>query len=327
MGSLNETKMNRRQILKLRDDGCGFLEQGQFDEALKCGLRLEKLHSSGIEIAALALQKQNKPEKAVAVLKRGLRWADQVWLLWHLLGHCYSDMGRFREAEQAYLEALQRPHCNPHWVNLNRSIAFLRAGRINKAKSALRSVRLRELYRAAECQRIRLDLRAGKTREAVKRSLRLSARPRGRTEHYSREQEADMLLDCALGLRHDSNHLPKALSLARKAYGLWPSDRAFAAIREGIGKKSKTKRAYMLLIQGTWLAPFGRQRLAPGFLRKVQVVADDERAAFEYAKPFFPMRVRKSLSIHEASAFHASKGTYQGVYYLSPFIFYPRRKR
>ena len=77
-------------------------------------------------------------------MKRGLRWADQVWLLWHLLGHCYSDMGRFREAEQAYLDALQRPHCNPDWVNLNRSIAFLRAGRIDKAKSTLSSVRSRE---------------------------------------------------------------------------------------------------------------------------------------------------------------------------------------
>jgi len=191
--------MNRRQILKLRDDGCSFLEQGQFDEALKCGLRLEKLHSAGIEIAALALQKQNKPAKAVAVLKRGLRWADQVWLLWHLLGHCYSDMGRFREAEQAYLAALQRPHCDPDWVNLNRSIAFLRAGRIDKAKSTLSSVRSRELYRAAEGQRIVLDLRARKTREAIKRSLRLSARPRGRFEHYSSEQEADILLNLCIG--------------------------------------------------------------------------------------------------------------------------------
>ena len=115
--------------------------------------------------------------------------------------------------------------------------------------------------------------------------------------------------------------------MARKAYTLWPSDRAFGAIREAIGKKSKTKRAYMLSVEGIWLAPFGRHRLPPGFLRNVQVVADEERAAFEYAKPFFPTRVRKSLSIHEARAFHAPKGTYQGVYYLSGFIFYPRRKR
>jgi tetratricopeptide (TPR) repeat protein len=320
--------MNKQQIINLMNRGYELLKEGRYEEALKCGRRLEKQrHSSGIEIAALALQRQGKPKAAIRVLRRGVRWADRVWLLWHLLGHCYSDAGDFRNAERAYHEALLRPKCSPSWIHLNRSIAFLRAGKIRKASDAVKRVRSPELYRLAEGQRIQIALRAGRNREAFKRALRLRKMTPNKQERYDAQQTSAILLDCASGLKQDSCYRTEALRLAHKAYETWTSERALAAIREIIANPAASKQAYTLLIQGVWHTTFAHYRLPPGFFRNMYVVASNEAAAFEYAKCFFPVRVRKSLRMSEVNAARRPNAELEGVYHASELMMYSRRNQ
>src|SRR5260221_870929 len=122
--------------------GFSFLDEHRSTDALEIGRKLKKLpHSSAFEILALAHVRSNKLSKAIAVLEEGVTKVGRVWILWELLGNCYSDAGRFAKAEKAYREALTREGCDLDVVHLNRAIAFNRRGKHAEAKIALRLVK------------------------------------------------------------------------------------------------------------------------------------------------------------------------------------------
>src|SRR3954471_1371043 len=136
-----------QQSTKLMEEGFSLIDECRYEAALKVGRRLKKLrHSSAFEILALAYLRSERLSKAIAVLEEGVAKAGRVWILWELLGNCYSDAGRFAKAEKAYQKALQLEGCNHDVVHLNRAIAFNRTGKYSDAKSALwlvKSPRLR----------------------------------------------------------------------------------------------------------------------------------------------------------------------------------------
>ncbi|MDB6037312.1 MAG: hypothetical protein JWM99_1153, partial [Verrucomicrobiales bacterium] len=95
-----------RRTSDIMQKGFAFLQERRYADALKIGQDLKKLrHSSAFEILALAYLRSNKLSKAIKVLEEGVAKAGRVWLLWELLGNCYSDAGRFVKAEKAYVEA------------------------------------------------------------------------------------------------------------------------------------------------------------------------------------------------------------------------------
>ena len=101
--------MNKdRLISRLTDKGFSFLRSHHYADALAVGRRLKRLrHSSAFEIMALAHLGLHRLSKAIAVLEEGVAKAGRVWLLWELLGNCYSDAGRYKNAERAYQQRIE----------------------------------------------------------------------------------------------------------------------------------------------------------------------------------------------------------------------------
>lgn len=317
-----------RLVPKLMSNGFDLIDAELFGEAIKIGQQLKKLrHSSAFEIMALGHLRQGEISKALAILEEGVSKADRVWVLWKLLGDARSEAGRFSEAENAYQSALARAACDDELVHLSRAIAFSRAGKFTKAASAIRHVRTPRLRRRAEACRIRIALKLGRNRAAEQLARRLSRRPPIAGESPDRENQAEILLASALGLRSNPKTRGRSRRLAFRAVEQnATSVEALEIIREGNPSKGRS-RLYQLLISGVWCVPLGKSRTAPGFVRSCQVAAPSDKAAFRHAKPFFPASVRKSLVLDESKIIPTRHRLLEGAYFLSGYCFYRRRTR
>ena len=320
--------MNKDQLIsRLTDKGFSFLRSHDYADALAVGRRLKRLrHSSAFEIMALAHLGLRRLPKAIAVLEEGVSKAGRVWLLWELLGNCYSDAGRYKNAERAYQQALLREHCDADVIHLNRAIAFNRADQPQKAWVAIQKVESLRLARQADPVRIRIQLALGKKRAAAKLALNLSQR-RLPVEDLDSRNESFLLATCALAL-NNAGSCRKARSLAFRAVGCDPENtEALSLIREMDNRRSSRTSLYQLLIRGIWNEPFGRSKIPPGFFRSCQVAAPDESTALQLAKPFFPPKVRSSLAVEECKIMSGKDAKFDGVYFISGLMFYRRRVR
>lgn len=318
-----------RRASDLMQNGFSFLDEHRYTDALKAGQKLKKLrHSSAFEILALAYLRSGKLSKAIAVLEEGVTKAGRVWILWELLGNCYSDAGRFAKAEKAYGKALAREGCDRDVVHLNRAIAFSRREKHVDAEMALKLVKSPRLHRRADACRIRNALQLGETRSAHRLALRLYRRHPVPDENYDRESESEIFLACALALKGSPKTKAKAVRLTFKAVEMQPDNtEALAVIREVQRRETASPHLFRLLLHGVWDAPIGKSRVPPGFFRTLEVAASSQQAALEYAMPFFPKAVRESLSVEETKTLRSSALTLEGVYFLSAYHFYPRRRK
>ncbi len=319
--------MTREQRTKgLMQRGFSLLRSYRYREALKVGRKLKRLrHSSCFEIMALAYLRLGALPKAIAILEQGVAKAGRVWLLWELLGNCYSDAGRYGAAQTAYQEALSRENCDPEVIHLNRAIAFERAGKLKKCWAAIQQVEAPRLSRRADALRIGVLRSLGNKRAASRLALSLSRRPIPAADVDSLS-ESSILTTCALALKDNPKTRLKARNLAFRAVGLNLTNlSALSLIREIDQQRSPRSSLHQLLIQGVWNEPFGRSKTPPGFFRTCQVAARNERTAFRYAKRFFPAEVRSSLTIEEHKTIPWDEVTLDGVYSLTGFMFYPRR--
>lgn len=318
-----------RQTAILMQKGFALLAEHRYQEALKMGHRLKKLrHSSAFEILALAFLHLGKLPKAISVLEEGVAKAGRAWILWELLGNCYSDAGRYSKAETTYRQALQKEKCNRDVIHLNRAIAFDRAGKHAEAMNALRFVRLPRLQRRADACRIRTRLELGKIRAARQLAFRLSRCRPTSGENYDKAAESEILLSCALGLGRDEKTKARSERLAFRAVDARPHNaEALALIREIRHRKAPHLHLSKLIIHGVWNTPIGNSSVPPGFYRTVEAAAANEDAAFKLARRFFPKAVRQSLSVEEVQPLDRTSIGLEGVYFLSSYFFYPRRRR
>ena len=318
------------QLSELIAEGFKLLDEYHYPEALKVGRKLKSMrHSSAFEILALAYLRSDKLSKAIAVLEEGVSKAGRVWILWELLGNCYSDARQFGEAERAYQKALLQEGCNLPVVHLNRAIAFNRARKFAKAKSALRYVSSPQLLRRAEACRIRSELELGHFGSAQRLALKLCKTRPATIENYDRESTAEIFLACALALKNTPKVKRTASRLAFKAVESQPNNtEALAVIREIINpRKAVTALFHRLIIEGTWTMPIGKAQKPSGFFRTLEIAAVTEAAAFQYAKPFFPKAIRYSLAVDEAKTFQNATPVLEGVYFLSGYLFYEKKKK
>src|SRR5436190_12168919 len=163
-----------QQTTKLMEKGFSLIDECRYEAALKVGRRLKKLrHSSAFEILALAYLRSERLSNTIAVLEEGVARAGRVWILWELLGNCYSHAGGYVKAEKAYQNALRLEGCNRDVIHLNRAIAFNRRGKHTEAKDALHFVKAPSLRRLSDACRIRTALKLGDVRFARQLASRL----------------------------------------------------------------------------------------------------------------------------------------------------------
>jgi tetratricopeptide (TPR) repeat protein len=308
--------------------GFSLLRQDRYGDALQIGRKLKRLrHSSAFEIIALAYLHQGLLAKAVATLEEGVAKAGRVWILWELLGNCYSDAGRYAAAEDAYQQALLREGCDADIVQLNRAIAFKRAGKLKQAWVAVQEVKSPRLLRRADQVRIDLSLTLGRKRTAAILALKL-CQQRVSAEHLDSQSESSILLTCAKALKNAPATRPKVRRLALRAAQYNPGNlQALSLIRELDQQRAIKSSLYRLLIRGTWDKAFKKSKLPPGFFRSFDVSAPYEATAFRHTKHFFPRTVRSSLSVEECETLPGKATDFDGVYDLTCLIFYPSRRR
>jgi hypothetical protein len=102
---------------------------------------------------------------------------------------------------------------------------------------------------------------------------------------------------------------------------------ALALIREIQQRKASCLVLFRLLVHGVWCGSIDISSARPGFFRTLEVAAASQSAALREAKRFFPMPVRKSLSIEKAIKLDGSSPSLAGVYCLSGYAFYPRKRK
>jgi len=120
----------------------------------------------------------------------------------------------------------------------------------------------------------------------------------------------------------------KALRLAFRAVEeSLDNAQALALIRELLPAGVARPRFFRLLIHGIWDAPLENWRVPPGFFRTVEVAASSPQAELDYAKPFFPKAARSSLALEEIKVLRRPALIEEGVYFLSAFHLYPRKKK
>ena len=88
----------------------------------------------------------DRHQEAIATLERGVANAPGIWLLWQLLGICYSDLKRFDEAALAYEEALKCENVAESSVLLNQAMLATRLHENEQAHSRLDRTTEPELY-------------------------------------------------------------------------------------------------------------------------------------------------------------------------------------
>ncbi len=130
--------MEQAELDALLNEAHSALRNGDLDRAEALGEKLLEIrHSSGFEILALAAQDREDLPKALEILKRGLRQAPGVWLLWQLLGNTRSDLGDLAGAREAYTRALGCPGVWVPSIEGNLAILDVREGEIERALARL----------------------------------------------------------------------------------------------------------------------------------------------------------------------------------------------
>jgi tetratricopeptide (TPR) repeat protein len=317
--------MNRDDsVEELMRTGFAAVKEENYKEAVKIGGKLiGRRHSSGFEIAGMAHQRQGEIESAIKLLEEGVSVASPVWVLWKLLGDCYSDADRFVDAEKAYITALTKDQADIELIELNRGIAFSRQGKWEEAEKALHRVIANRMRRRAEAELIHVAIDSGKIQVAAKRARELAEQEAFPEENYDRRTSSYISSSIAWGLFHGKD-FERAKEYGLLAAELHPANsNSLRVIREVHGNRAHDATGYKLILNGELDIEVEGEIPAP-FMRTLEVVAQDIDTALDYAREFFPESIRELLKVEEVSEFDVAKAEFEGVYFVSGYCFYPR---
>ena len=310
-------------------NGFDAIENGSYPEAIKIARSLIKQrHSSGFEILGLALQRQGKITHAIGALEDGTRKAGGVWILWKLLADCYSDAKRYSDAENAYQRANACSGADRDLINLNRGIALRRRGDLRASKDAFRTVAGEKSRLLALTNLIEIAIEERAMDSALDFALQLEPSIKNAARFYSGEWLSRILSTCASGLMHSSVHKTKAKKFAMAAVDSDPSNSdALRIIRELENRPAIHAMGFRFLVEGVWPQTIGRGKIPPGFFRNCSVVAANQKTAQRYMTKLFPKPIQSTLRVCETAQYPPTSIDFEGVYALSGYSLYPRRRR
>ncbi|MCY3002946.1 MAG: bacterial transcriptional activator domain-containing protein [Planctomycetota bacterium] len=307
----------RRSAEQLWEDGVEALEACDWDEAEACGRKLEKLHFSGsFELAARAWIGRGDPERAVAVLERGIAVAPEMSRLHELLGSACSAAGRLEDALRAFDAAMQCQDVDTDSVQLSAAGVLLthrqpkraleRVERVTGPASQPIATRLRlmgllESGDFARCEAL--------GNEAL---LKVDLSP---LTPLQRSQVHSMV---AWALHHQDKDRDRALKLAWEAIGIEHSnDPAAELIRILNGRRSTSTREFEIMIRADWHGEHSPDSTSSarvvGFISTYVVLADSPEEALEFIRPFEPPTARASVQIERSKDRGASPDEPKGV--------------
>lgn len=305
-----------RRARRLYDEARELIDAGVFEDALTIARKLRKLSYSGaFEIEGLAYAGLARHEDAVRVLREGLAQAPHVWLNWHLLGNCLSDLSRFDEALAAFDRAAACSGADRSLIDLNRAIVEGR--RQNHARSL---AILDDVHGDA------VRLPAISTRISALRGLQRDDEALALAEAALRawsdgDEKAIGSIAFAYGeLRRSRGDNPLAIRTAAIDHWRWTHDKNLLwLIRDVLPVRSDSARYWRLTLCAEEL---GATVDANGFFVGVDVVADSVEEALEFARQLDEFDGAADLRVDEAHDLGPHPNEPKGVYAMRGRVYY-----
>ena len=315
---------------KIYGEGWDLLEEGNFEQALEIGKRLERLRWTGaFELQAAVYEAQDDLESAVDILKRGIDKVGGPYPLFSRLGNTLSDLGRYDEAIQAYKDGLALNTTDIALFRMNMGLVYSRMGQNEKALSEYQAIEQEIADR-------------GENEPIYWHYMGMMARVLSDLKNHSDLAELIHPIRTKL-LDDDCFELSKSRIAAAYAVSLWHTNENAASIRwlesaieldrngcqskwlarENILKKfSPGGVHYYITCDGIWPAHLTENGEDCGVLACFEVVAEDEKQAFEFAKSFIVKEGRNSFVLDEVEILEKQTVDPKGVYEVKSYIFY-----
>jgi Flp pilus assembly protein TadD len=316
-----------KRAKRLYDDARALVDAGKNEQALAIARRLRKVHWSGaFEIEGLAYSHLGRHEDAVRVLKEGLKLAPGVWLNWHLLASCLSDLGRFEEALAAYERAEECEGADRNSVDLNRAIVamrmddFARALELLDSPMAFDSEAMR--LRAVEC-RVTSLFKLGRVSEAEE--IAAHELEAWRASEHDGEPPYDIgEMALTLGrIRMDrgEDHGP-LLEQTLEWWRITRHERLLWLIRELLSLHSPEAQYFQLVLHGRIPPEWHAEAAAQGFWTAADAVADTPQEAVTFIAQLHGLGPGIEWIIDEAEAVEPRPDDPKGVYAARNLVYY-----
>jgi tetratricopeptide (TPR) repeat protein len=297
------------------------LDEHEYEDALVVARKLRKLHHSGAyEIEGLAYSGLDRTEDAVRVLREGVGEAPGVWLNWHLLANCLSDLGQYDEAMQAYERAEGCVEADHSIIDLNRAVV---ASRQEAHLSVLAHLNRIESYQDEEARLSATKMRVsalrglGRVAEAEELGKKTLREWRDANEGDAKEivgNLAGILCDLTVARGEDREAVRER---AIEWWRLTRFDGLLAPIRELRPRRSPAAQYFQLKLNGevTPGSAFAAEIGGAGYLTAAHVVADSEEEALALYIELNPPAAGVTLMIRQAEILESQPNDLKGVYF------------
>jgi tetratricopeptide (TPR) repeat protein len=307
---------------ELMERACECLASCDSEGALFIAERLEKMRYSGaFEIRALAFASENKLEKAIKCLERGVKLCPQVWILWELLGNYRSDAGQFNKAMLCYDKAASCPDVDANSINYNRATCLSRQDRNEEALAVIATVDSEEKRIPKGILQTRLLVAAKRYEKAITVAQKLVGELEAKefSPENQRQQSTlnGQLSRAYLEFSQDQVKARSAVEIALMQDKT--NESALAVLRELNNMVAGGEdRLISAIVQGIWDQPFEGGKSCPGFFASYHVVASSPDEALKFIRPLERSSVRGSLAIYEhrsqkRKSWQGLKGVYTAV--------------
>lgn len=302
---------------ELCESGFDALAEGRLEDAMEVAQSLEDERASvGFELRAHVQLQGGDVRLAILALQEGTRRAKHNWVLWQLLGNCYSDLEQFDQADAAYESAARCENADPDAVALNRAIMASRREGPEAALAILDAHEPEHLAQRFAALASELLREVGRTKDAL-------ARAKVALDQAKDDQDDArpvLLVQCSHALR-EMGRTKEARAAAETAHSLERGHPdALYALRLLDGEKRGEHVALRLLCRGVIPAMDGEP--ARGFLTNYYAVALDADDALRRARALEPALLRDSLVVEECEPTDGEADAPPGIYGMSGFAFF-----
>ena len=307
---------------ELYEEGMALLRDGDLDDAMEIGLRLERLRWTGnFELRAAVHEKRGDLDKAIEVLEDGIRLAGGPWMLFSRLGNYLSDAARYDEALEVYSKGQARDDADENVFRLNRAIVFGRMERREEALAEYKTLEV-EIDEEGPSTQIYWHLKASIAREFL--------------DAKQDDELAALCEELLKGIEETDDFAEEkariaaayACSLARKneqaASMRWWSKSVVLDANTWLGKWQKRQwlgetfeaggKVFQILVEGEWPYDVVDSGAPFGFFRRYDVLADTPEQGFSFLKEFEPEEIRPTLKLIEHKVREEASDQPKGVY-------------
>ena len=285
---------------------------------------LETRHARGFEIMALALEKQDRFDEAIDILRNGVQAVPDAWPLWELLGNFYSKVKEYEQAETAYVTALSCAGSNSASISYNMSVMLRHSGNPEQALAIAVHINNPELEVKVNTLKISLLNSLQRYEEAADLSNVLISEIMGLEEMGDEDMKdlAQVYAELGRSIYLGTGNKQGAFENAWKSLEWERSEpTALWLVRELIGRKSPDSRWFRLEVEGHWYFPLEQGKSPPKFRVTYDIVADNIEEAMMFSKHLEPPEIRESMQVKSVSDRGSHSTFTQGLYWRSPYNF------